>query len=65
MQNEKPHITTPGNPSSEELYRFGADGNMRLYSYDGGTTRNYKNSCYFEKNRIFAEKLRQLPTIML
>ena len=50
--------------SSEELC-FGADGNMRLYSYDGGTTRNYKNSCYFEKNRIFAEKLRQLPTLRI
>ncbi len=37
--------------NSEELYRFGADGNLRLYSYDslfyslygydGGTTRTY------------------------
>ena len=28
---------------SEELC-FGADGNLRLYSYDGGTARNYKIS---------------------
>ncbi|MBR0073045.1 MAG: hypothetical protein IJP95_04340 [Bacteroidales bacterium] len=31
MQNEKPHITIPNSTPSEELYRFGADGNMRLY----------------------------------
>jgi len=55
MQNEKLHTTTcPGSPPETELYRFGADGNLRLYSYDrlffalygydGGTTRTYKYS---------------------
>ena len=33
MQNEKEHITI--SPTrSEELYRLGADGSLRLYSYD-------------------------------
>ena len=46
--------TIPNAQPSEELYRFGADGNLRLYSYDrrfyslygynGGTTRTYKYS---------------------
>ena len=49
---QRREINIPGNPPSEELYRFGADGNLRLYSYDrlfyslygydGGTTRTYK-----------------------
>ena len=53
MQNEKEHTTISPIPS-EELYRFGADGNLRMYSYDrlfyslygydGGTTRTYKYS---------------------
>ena len=53
MQNEKEH-TTISPTLSEELYRFGADGNLRMYSYDrlfyslygydGGTTRTYKYS---------------------
>ncbi|MBO4741117.1 MAG: hypothetical protein J5605_05680, partial [Bacteroidales bacterium] len=44
----------PNSAPSEELYRFGADGNLRMYSYDrlffalygydGGTTRTYKYS---------------------
>jgi RHS repeat-associated protein len=46
--------TIPNAQPNEELYRFGADGNLRLYSYDrlffalygydGGTTRTYKYS---------------------
>ena len=59
MQNEKEHITI--SPTrSEELYRFGADGNLRLYSYDrlfyslygydGGTTRTYKYSMDLSPN---------------
>ncbi len=55
MQNAKLHTTTcPGSPPETEHYRFGADGNMRMYSYDrlfyslygydGGTTRTYKYS---------------------
>ncbi len=30
MQNKKTHITLPNSTPSEELYRFGADGNLRL-----------------------------------
>ena len=63
MQNEKLHTTTcPGNQPNEELYRFGADGNMRLYSYDrlfyslygydGGTTRTYKYSFDLNPNWV-------------
>jgi len=55
MQNEKLHTTTcPGSPPETELYRFGADGNLRMYSYDrlfyslygydAGITRTYKYS---------------------
>ncbi len=54
MKNKKLHITLPNSTPSEEHYRFGADGNLRLYSYDrlffslygydGGTTRTYKYS---------------------
>ena len=52
----------PGNPPSEELYRFGADGNLRMYSYDrlfyslygydGGTTRTYKYSFDLNPNWV-------------
>ena len=51
---QRRETTAPGNPPNEELYRFGADGNMRMYSYDrlfyslygydGGATRTYKYS---------------------
>ena len=30
MTTETPHITLPNSTPSEELYRFGADGNLRL-----------------------------------
>ena len=61
MQNEKGHTTISPTPS-EELYRFGADGNMRMYSYDrlfyslygydGGTTRTYKYSFDLNPNWV-------------
>jgi len=61
MRNEKGHITISPTPS-EELYRFGADGNLRLYSYDrlffalygydGGTTRTYKYSFDLNPNWV-------------
>ena len=51
---QRRETTIPNSTPSEELYRFGADGNLRLYSYDrlfyslygydGGTTRTYKYS---------------------
>jgi len=51
---QRRETTHPEGYTSEELYRFGADGNLRLYSYDrlfyslygydGGTTRTYKYS---------------------
>ena len=61
MQNGKRHITI--SPTlSEELYRFGADGNLRLYSYDrlfyslygydGGTARTYKYSFDLNPNWV-------------
>jgi len=55
-------ITSLINAPSEELYRFGADGNLRLYSYDrlfyslygydGGTTRTYKYSFDLNPNWV-------------
>jgi len=52
----------PGNQPNEELYRFGADGNLRLYSYDrlfyslygydAGTTRTYKYSFDLNPNWV-------------
>ncbi len=52
----------PGNQPNEELYRFGTDGNLRLYSYDrlfyslygydGGTTRTYKYSFDLNPNWV-------------
>ena len=52
----------PGNQPNEELYRFGADGNLRMYSYDrifyslygydGGTTRTYKYSFDLNPNWV-------------
>ena len=52
----------PGNQPNEELYRFGADGNLRmdiydrlfysLYGYDGGTTRTYKYSFDLNPNWV-------------
>jgi len=52
----------PGNQPNEELYRFGADGNLRMYSYDrlfyslygydGGTTRTYKYSMDLSPNWV-------------
>ena len=52
----------PEGYTSEELYRFGADGNLRLYSYDrlfyslygydGGTTRTYKYSFDLNPNWV-------------
>ncbi len=55
-------ITLPNSTPSEELYRFGADGNLRLYSYDrlfyslygynGGTTRTYKYSFDLNPNWV-------------
>ena len=61
MRNEKGHITI--SPTiSEELYRFGADGNLRMYSYDrlfyslygydGGTARTYKYSMDLSPNWV-------------
>ena len=62
MRNEKLHITLPNSTPSEELYRFGADGNLRMYSYDrlfyslygydGGTTRTYKYSFDLNPNWV-------------
>ena len=62
MKNKKLHITLPNSTPSEELYRFGADGNLRLYSYDrlffavygydGGTTRTYKYSFDLNPNWV-------------
>ena len=62
MKETKPHITLPNSTPSEELYRFGADGNLRLYSYDrlfyslygydGGTTRTYKYSFDLNPNWV-------------
>ena len=55
-------ITSFINTPSEELYRFGADGNLRMYSYDrlfyslygydGGTTRTYKYSMDLSSNWV-------------
>ena len=52
----------PGNQPNEELYRFGADGNLRMYSYDrlfyslygydAGTTRTYKYSMDLSPNWV-------------
>ena len=54
--------TYPNAQPSEELYRFGADGNLRMYSYDrlfyslygydGGTTRTYKYSFDLNPNWV-------------
>ena len=62
MKETKTHITLPNSTPSEELYRFGADGNLRLYSYDrlfyslygydGGTTRTYKYSFDLNPNWV-------------
>ena len=63
MQNAKLHTTTcPGSPPETEHYRFGADGNLRMYSYnrlffslygyDGGTTRTYKYSMDLSPNWV-------------
>ena len=63
MKETKPHTTPlPNSAPSEELYRFGADGNLRLYSYDrlfyalygydGGTTRTYKYSMDLSPNWV-------------
>jgi len=62
MRQEKGHIPYPNAAPSEELYRFGADGNLRLYSYDrlffalygydGGTTRTYKYSFDLNPNWV-------------
>ena len=51
----------------EELYRFGADGNLRMYSYDrlfysiygydGGTTRTYKYSFDLTPNWVNGQLL--------
>ena len=66
MQNEKGHTTISPIPS-EELYRFGADGNLRmfsydrlffaLYGYDGGTTRTYKYSFDLTPNWVNGQLL--------
>ena len=55
-------LPTSSPTPSEELYRFGADGNLRMYSYDrlfyslygydGGTTRTYKYSFDLNPNRV-------------
>jgi len=62
MRQEKGHIPYPNSTPSEELYRFGADGNLRLYSYDrlfyslygydAGTTRTYKYSMDLSPNWV-------------
>ncbi len=62
MKETKPHITLPNSTPSEEHYRFGADGNLRLYSYDrlfyslygydGGTARTYKYSFDLNPNWV-------------
>jgi RHS repeat-associated protein len=59
---QRRETATPGNQPSEELYRFGADGNLRLYSYDrlfyslygydGGTARTYKYSFDLNPNWV-------------
>ena len=59
--------TIPNSTPSEELYRFGADGNMRLYSYDrlfyslygydGETTRTYKYSMDLSPNWVNGQLL--------
>ena len=55
-------LPTSSPTPSEELYRFGADGNLRMYSndrlfyslygYDGGTTRTYKYSFDLNPNWV-------------
>jgi len=67
MRQEKGHIPYPNSTPSEELYRFGADGNLRLYSYDrlfyslygydGGTTRTYKYSFDLTPNWVNGQLL--------
>ena len=62
MRNEKGHIPYPNSTPSEKPYRFGADGNLRMYSYDrlffslygydGGTTRTYKYSMDLSPNWV-------------
>ena len=59
---QRRETTIPNSTPSEELYRFGADGNLRLYSYDrlfyslygynGGTTRIYKYSFDLNPNWV-------------
>ena len=59
--------TRPGSQPETELYRFGADGNLRLYSYDrlfyslygydGGTTRTYKYSFDLTPNWVNGQLL--------
>ena len=59
---QRRETTAPGNQPNEELYRFGADGNLRLYSYDRlfyslygydcGTTRTYKYSMDLSPNWV-------------
>ncbi|MBQ6725187.1 MAG: hypothetical protein IJQ89_01280 [Bacteroidales bacterium] len=59
---QRRETTIPNAQPSEELYRFGADGNLRLYSYDrlfyslygydGGTTRTYKYSMDLSPNWV-------------
>ena len=54
--------TIPNTPPSEELYRFGADGNLRLYSYDrlffalygydAANTRTFKYSMDLSPNWV-------------
>ena len=59
---QRRETTHPDAQPNEELYRFGADGNLRLYSYDrlfyslygydGGTTRTYKYSMDLSPNWV-------------
>ena len=43
------YSTNPDFANSEECYRFGTDCNLRLFGYDGGTTRTYKIIVILEK----------------
>ena len=62
MLKGKPHNTLSNSALYRQLYRFGADGNLRLYSYDrlfyslygydGGTTRTYKYSFDLNPNWV-------------
>ena len=59
---QRRETTAPGNQPNEELYRFGADGNLRmycydrlffaLYGYDAANTRTFKYSMDLSPNWV-------------